>query len=114
MVGVPWDNTGQETDKARHESRLRVDNTYTQTVLRKVLTVFLTHPQQLTEHEQRIAERICACSLCDVLWLRRKKRSPQRCAHCHRHAWNRPLLESIRAIEAAQLAAAANKSKEAK
>ena len=87
-----------------------MDNIYTQTVLRKVLTVFLTHPEQLTEHEQQIAERICSCSLCDVLWLRRKKRSPQRCPRCHRHAWNRPLLESIRAIETAQANAAATKS----
>jgi uncharacterized paraquat-inducible protein A len=90
-----------------------VDNIYTQTVLRKVLTVFLTHPEQLTEHEQQIAERVCSCSLCDVLWLRRKKRSPQRCPRCHRHAWNRPLLESIRAIEQAQRTARAADAEEA-
>lgn len=80
-----------------------MDKNYSPTVLRKVLTVYLTHPEQLTEHEQQIAERICSCSLCDALWMRRMKRSPQRCPRCHKHAWNRPLLESIAAIDRAKV-----------
>ena len=72
---------------------------YSQTVLRKLLTLYLTHPEQLTEHEQQIADRICSCSLEEWLWIRRKKRIPLRCPHCHKHAWNRPMLEQINAIE---------------
>jgi hypothetical protein len=87
-----------------------VDNNYSPAVLRKVLTVYLTHPEQLTEHEQHIAERVCSCSLCDGIWIRRKRKSPQRCPKCHKHAWNRPLLESIAAIDRAKTDAAAKKA----
>lgn len=83
---------------------------YSPTVLRKVLTVYLTHPEQLTEHESALAERICSCSLCDAIWIRRKKKSPQRCPRCHKHAWNRPLLESIAAIDRTRAEEAAKKA----
>jgi hypothetical protein len=84
--------------------------TYSQTVLRKLLTLYLTHKEQLTVHEQAIAERICTCTLCETLWVRRKRRIPNRCPHCHRTAWNRPILEQIRAIDEAQTQQAANKA----
>lgn len=85
--------------------------TYSQAVLRKLLTLYLTHKEQLTVHEQQIADRICSCTLCDWLWVRRIKRIPTRCPKCHRTAWNRPLLEQIRAIDEAQSTAAAAKAK---
>jgi len=69
---------------------------YSQPLLRKFFTLYLTHPEQLTDHERQIAERICTCSLCDTLWVRRKMKTPKRCPRCHKHAWNRPLLEAMR------------------
>jgi hypothetical protein len=84
---------------------------YSQSVLRKVLTLYLTHPEQLTVHEQEMGERICSCTLCDVLWVRRKKRIPQRCPKCHKHGWNRPLIEQMRAIDEAQAAQASVRAK---
>ena len=77
-----------------------------------MLTVHLTHNEQLTVHEQQLAARICSCTLCDHLWVRRIKRIPARCPKCARTSWNRPLLESLRAIEEAQTAQAAGKAKE--
>jgi hypothetical protein len=74
-----------------------------------MLTLYITHPEQLTEHEQLLSERICSCTLCDVLWVRRKKKSPQRCPACHKHGWNRPLITSLQAIEQSQLEQAAKK-----
>lgn len=70
---------------------------YSQSLLRKFFTLYLMHPEQLTEHERQIAERICTCSLCDTLWIRRKMKTPKRCPRCHKHAWNRPLLEAMKA-----------------
>lgn len=64
-------------------------------ILRKLLTVYHTQPAQLTESESSIAGRIVVCSLCDNLWLRRRKKLPDRCPKCHRRAWNRPLLEAM-------------------
>lgn len=84
---------------------------YSKTLLIKVLHMFHTHPEQLTEHEQDIAQRICVCALCDNVWLRRRKKLPQRCPLCHKHSWNRPLLEAMKAQDdlAAAKAAAAQK-----
>lgn len=65
------------------------------TILRKILNVYHTHPQQLTESEQSICSRIVLCSLCDNIWVRRHKKLPDRCPSCHRRAWNRPLLEAL-------------------
>jgi len=84
--------------------------TLSQTVLRKMLTVHLTHNEQLTLHEQELAKRICNCTLCDHLWVRRIKRIPTRCPKCARTSWNRPLLESLRAIEDAHADQAARKA----
>ena len=88
--------------------------TYSQTVLRKLLTLYITHKEQLTVHEQEIADRICTCTLCETLWVRRKRRIPNRCPHCHRTAWNRPLLESIAAIDRAKAEEEAKKAEGAK
>jgi predicted Zn-ribbon and HTH transcriptional regulator len=76
-----------------------------------MLTVHLTHNEQLTEHEQNLAKRICSCTLCEHLWVRRIKRIPTRCPKCARSSWNRPLLESLRAIESNQADLQAKKEK---
>jgi predicted Zn-ribbon and HTH transcriptional regulator len=76
--------------------------TFSQPVLRKILTVYLTHKEQLTAHEQELAIRICSCTLCEHLWVRRIKRIPSRCPKCARTSWNRPLIESLRAIDDAK------------
>lgn len=65
------------------------------TILRKILNVYHTAPQQLTQSEHGICERIVLCSLCDNIWVRRRKKLPDRCPNCHRRAWNRPLLEAL-------------------
>jgi hypothetical protein len=65
------------------------------TVLRKLRMVYLEHPQQLTETERLIAERICVCSLCDDIWIRRGKKMPRRCVGCHKTQWDRPLLNAM-------------------
>ena len=64
-------------------------------VLLKLLTVLHTAPQQLTATERALAERICHCCLCDALWIRRKKKTPERCVNCHKRGWDRPLLEAL-------------------
>jgi hypothetical protein len=74
---------------------------YSKTLLIRFLHLYHTHPEQLTEHEQQIAERICSCALCDNVWLRRRKKLPQRCPLCHKHSWNRPLLEAMKAKDEA-------------
>jgi predicted Zn-ribbon and HTH transcriptional regulator len=78
---------------------------YTQPVLRRLLSIYLTHREQLTEHEQILAARVCSCTLCEHLWVRRIKRVPTRCPNCHRTSWNRPLLELIKAQDTAATAA---------
>lgn len=70
---------------------------YSKSLLIKFLHLYHTHQEQLTPHEVEIAERICACSLCDNVWVRRKKKLPERCPQCHKHSWNRPLLEAMKA-----------------
>lgn len=93
---VARDYTGQETAVVRYGNGDRMALVYSKTLLIKVLHIYLTHPEQLTEHEAQLAERICTCALCDNVWLRRKKKLPQRCPTCHKHSWNRPLLEAMR------------------
>lgn len=75
-----------------------------------MLTTYLTKKEALTTHEQELCVRICTCTLCEHLWVRRIKRIPTRCPHCHRTSWNRPLLEQIVAIEQAQADQAARKT----
>lgn len=75
--------------------------TLSQPVLRRLLSVYLTHQEQLTDHEQMLAARICTCTLCEHLWVRRIKKVPTRCPACARTSWNRPLLELIKAQDAA-------------
>ena len=76
--------------------------TLSQAVLRKLLTAYLTQKETLTQHEQKIAERVCSCTLCNHLWVRRIKRMPDRCPKCARTSWNRPLLEYLIASDDAQ------------
>lgn len=75
-----------------------------------MLTTYLTNKEALTMHEQDLAIRICTCTLCEHLWVRRIKHIPARCPKCHRTSWNRPLLEQIKAIEDAQASQAAKKA----
>jgi hypothetical protein len=65
------------------------------TVLRKLLNLYHTKPEQLTDSEQSICDRIVLCTLCDNVWVRRRKKLPDRCPLCHRRAWNRPLMEAL-------------------
>ena len=83
--------------RALFKSRYYMKLSYTQPVLRRLLSIYLTHREQLTDHEQLLAARICSCTLCEHLWVRRIKHVPARCPQCHRTSWNRPLLELIKA-----------------
>lgn len=85
---------------------------YSKIFLLKVLHLYGTHPEQLTPQEQELAARICSCSICDAIWMRRKKRLPARCPECHKHSWNRPLLEAIRVQEEHAAAVRAAEPKE--
>jgi predicted Zn-ribbon and HTH transcriptional regulator len=66
-----------------------------QDVLRQLLSVKNTTPERLSAHETEIASRICHCTLCHWLWIRRKKTVPDRCPNCHARAWDRPLLTAM-------------------
>ncbi len=76
-------------------------------ILRKLLNVYLTQPTRLSPSEAEICRRIVICSFCDNIWVRRAKKVPDRCAKCHRRGWDRPLLELMRAQDAATTAQAA-------
>jgi hypothetical protein len=64
-------------------------------ILSKLLTTFKHSPERLTTQEFDLASRICHCTLCDNFWVRRFKKEPTRCPHCHKHAWNRPLITEM-------------------
>lgn len=83
--------------------------TLSQTVLRRLLTAYLTKKETLTVHEQKLCERICTCTLCDHLWVRRIKKIPARCPKCARTSWNRPLLEFLIASDTSNADEPANK-----
>ena len=71
-----------------------------QHVLRQVLNTALTNPNTMTESELTFSKRICSCSLCTHLWVRRKKDFPDKCPACHRRGWNRPMINALIAANA--------------
>ena len=68
---------------------------FPQTVLSAVLSVKNTTPERLSETERRVADRICACTVCQYLWIRNVNKIPMRCPKCHTAAWDRPLLSAL-------------------
>jgi predicted Zn-ribbon and HTH transcriptional regulator len=64
-------------------------------VLRKLKNLSASNPLQLSETEQRLAQRIEVCSACNAVWFRRAKRKPDRCPRCHSRAWDRPLVAAL-------------------
>jgi hypothetical protein len=66
-----------------------------QPILAQVLKLKTTAPERLSQHEKEIADRICWCSLCNWLWVRNPHKLPDRCPHCHKRAWDRPLLTAL-------------------
>ena len=66
-----------------------------QTVLSAVLTIKNTTPERLSTSERSIADRICHCTECNYLWVRNPGKLPNRCPHCHRRDWDRPLLTAL-------------------
>jgi hypothetical protein len=70
-----------------------------QSALKTVLNTALSNPNSMTSSELSFARRICLCSLCDWLWVRRGFQEPERCPHCNRRGWNRPLLNALIAAD---------------
>jgi hypothetical protein len=68
---------------------------FPQTVLRQLLSAKNNAPERLSHQETAIADRICHCVLCDMMWIRRKNTVPDRCPKCHKRAWDRPLLSAM-------------------
>lgn len=66
-----------------------------QTVLKQLLSMKNTTPERLSQQETEIATRIMHCTLCDSLWIRRKRLIPDRCPKCHKRGWDRPLLAAM-------------------
>ena len=66
-----------------------------QTVLRQVLSQAQTRANTMTTDELRFAARICDCSICSHLWVKRKPQNPARCPACHSTAWNRPMINAM-------------------
>lgn len=74
-------------------------------ILRKLLTRYNTDRVTLTEDEQALAQRICFCTLCEYLWVRRLRKNPQRCPSCHKPGWNMPMVNALIGQEKAILTA---------
>jgi len=70
-----------------------------QPVLYQLLTLYQTTKERLSTSEQALATRICHCTLCAWMWVRRKSLVPLRCPHCHKRGWDRPLLTALLAAE---------------
>jgi hypothetical protein len=68
---------------------------YSQPVLKALLTLKNTNPGALSTSERDIADRICFCSECSYLWIRNAKRIPERCPHCHKRNWDRATLSLL-------------------
>jgi predicted Zn-ribbon and HTH transcriptional regulator len=64
-------------------------------ILAQLLSAFNTRKDTLSSDEQMLASRICFCTLCDYIWVRRLKREPDRCPSCHRRGWNMPLVNAM-------------------
>ena len=100
---------GAEPTSSLHLTRYNMKLRLSQAVLRKLLTAYLTQKETLTQHEQNLAERVCTCTLCEHLWVRRIKRIPTRCPKCARTSWNRPMLEYLIASDTSNQTESANK-----
>jgi len=66
-----------------------------QTVLAQLLTMKNTSPERLSHDESELSARICRCSLCAYLWIRRLAAIPDRCPRCHKRGWDRPFLNAL-------------------
>jgi hypothetical protein len=70
-----------------------------QTVLAQLLTMKNTAPERLSHDEAELSTRICRCSLCAYLWIRRLAQIPDRCPKCHKRGWDRPFLNALLAAK---------------
>ena len=68
---------------------------FTQDVLTQLLSIKNTSPERLSEHERKICDRICHCTQCTYLWIRKFTRLPERCPNCHARDWDRPLITAM-------------------
>jgi predicted Zn-ribbon and HTH transcriptional regulator len=68
---------------------------FAQEVLKQLLSIKNTSPERLSRHETEIAARVCHCTLCGYLWIRKFAKLPDRCPQCHARAWDRPLLTAM-------------------
>jgi predicted Zn-ribbon and HTH transcriptional regulator len=82
--------------------------TLSKSVLLQLLSVRISTPERLSEHETKIAARICHCTCCDYYWIRKTSKIPDRCPNCHRAAWDRPLLTAMAAADKSKSSAAQN------
>jgi hypothetical protein len=64
-------------------------------ILTQLLTAYNTRRDTLTPSEQMLASRIRTCCICSYIWVSRKKHDPLRCPHCHKHGWDRPLVNAM-------------------
>ena len=64
-------------------------------ILAQLLAAYNTRKDTLTSDEQKLAARICFCTLCQYLWVRRLSQEPDRCPNCHRRGWNMPLVNAM-------------------
>jgi len=71
-----------------------------QSVLSQVLDAYRSRPETLTEGEILFASKIRSCALCFHKWVQRSRKSPLRCPHCHKRAWNRPFVNALTMAEA--------------
>lgn len=67
----------------------------TQAVLKQLLSTKNTSPDRLSASERAIVDRICLCTTCEQLWIRRKQKLPERCPYCHSRAWDRPFISAL-------------------
>jgi len=68
---------------------------FPQTVLAALLAMKNTSPERLSNSEMSIASRICHCTECDYFWVRNVRKFPDRCPHCHKRDWDRPILRAM-------------------
>ena len=64
-------------------------------ILLQLLTAYNTRKETLTPSEQMLASRIRLCCICTYIWVTRKRNDPKRCPHCHKHGWDRPLINAM-------------------
>ncbi len=64
-------------------------------ILKQLLSARNTRASTLTDDEVQLADRICVCTLCDYIWVRRLRKFPERCPACHKRGWNMPLVNQM-------------------